>query len=88
MTPIFMTKNIIGNQTIRQIGNDGGHLKMLVKSTCANVVYEAIGFGFGKEVETLKKSTFDICYTIDENEFRGEKKIQLRIRDIKKIIED
>ena len=84
MTPIFMTKNIQGNDTIRPIGNDGGHLKMLVKSTNANVVYEAIGFGFGKETETLKKSTFDICYTIDENEFRGEKKIQLRIRDIRK----
>jgi len=83
MTPVFVTTGIVGNQTIRAIGNDGSHLKMMVKSTDSSVTFDAIGFGFGNNVETLKQSTFDLCYTVEENEFRGDIKLQLRIRDVR-----
>jgi single-stranded-DNA-specific exonuclease len=84
MTPVFVTNEIQGDDTIRQIGADGSHLKMFVKSKKTNNVLDAIGFGFGSNAAELKKSKFDICYTIEENEFRGETKLQLRIRDIRK----
>jgi len=83
MTPVFVTSGIVGNQTIRTIGNDGSHLKMMVKSSDSSVMFDAIGFGFGNTAETLKQSTFDICYTVEENEFRGDVKLQLRIRDVR-----
>jgi len=83
MTPVFTTMGIVGNQTIRTIGGDGAHLKMMVKSNDSSIMFDAIGFGFGSDAETLKQSKFDICYTIEENEFRGEVNLQLRIRDVR-----
>jgi len=84
MTPVFVTNEIQGDDSIRQIGTDGSHLKLFVKSKVSKNVFDAIGFGFGGNAVELKKSKFDICYTIEENEFRGETKLQLRIRDIRK----
>ena len=83
MTPVFVTTNIKGKDTVRQIGSDGSHLKMMVKSDDSTVVFDAIGFGLGHEVLALQKSPFDICYTIEENEFRGNVSLQLKIRDIR-----
>jgi single-stranded-DNA-specific exonuclease len=83
MTPLFLTQQIDGNDTIRSIGSDGSHLKMKVKTKDTKNGLDAIGFGFGKDAELLKKSQFDICYSVEENEFRGETTLQLRIRDIR-----
>jgi len=83
MTPLFLTQGIDGNDSIRSIGSDGSHLKMIVKTKDSKTGFDAIGFGLGKDAESLKKSQFDICYSVEENEFRGETTLQLRIRDIK-----
>jgi len=45
----------------------------------------AIGFGLGSFYDQIKdgQTTFDACYNINENNFRGFVTIQLRIKDIK-----
>ena len=43
-----------------------------------------IGFGMGDYFEIIKDDqSFDVCYSIDENEWNGKKSLQLRVRDIK-----
>ena len=44
----------------------------------------AIGFNLANHFEYIKsRNPFDICYSIDMNEFRGNKNLQLNVRDIK-----
>ena len=50
----------------------------------SNQTISGIGFGMGDYFEMIKDNqTFDVCYSIDENEWNGKKTLQLRLRDIK-----
>ncbi|NJO70205.1 MAG: hypothetical protein HC830_13805 [Bacteroidetes bacterium] len=43
-----------------------------------------MGFQLGQHWEYIKSGNpFDICYSIEENEFRGNTCLQLRLKDIK-----
>ena len=45
---------------------------------------KGIGFGMGNFLEKIQKNkSFDICYSIQENEWKGEKTLQLLLKDIK-----
>ena len=48
------------------------------------IAIAGIGFGMGDFFENIKDNqTFDVCYSIDENEWNGRKTLQLRLRDLK-----
>lgn len=82
--PTFLTKNLI-IESLRVIGKDGKHLKLNLKSKDSNFWIEAIAFGMG-ELNSLKiGDEIDIVYTIDVNEWNGNKRLQLKVRDIKVI---
>jgi len=60
------------------------HLKMSVFNEEDGVVIDAIGFNMPEHYEKLKGDHyFDMAYTIEENNFRGNNTIQLHIKDIK-----
>lgn len=42
-----------------------------------------IGFNMSDKMDVLKKDTFDMVYTIDINEWRGEQSLQLKVIDIR-----
>ncbi|MDG1195381.1 MAG: hypothetical protein P8N27_07690, partial [Polaribacter sp.] len=42
-----------------------------------------IGFGLGNKIKSIK-GDFDIAYSLDENEWKGNTSIQLLLKDIKK----
>ena len=43
-----------------------------------------IGFGMGDQIEFIKnKKPFKAAYTIDENEWNGNKNLQLKLKDLK-----
>ncbi len=47
-------------------------------------IFDAIGFKFGFMAERLTRGDkLDIAYTFEENEWNGERKYQLNIKDIK-----
>lgn len=85
MTPVFLTKNVVDNGCGRVVGNTGEHLKLeLIQEAEPFKVYHGIGFQLAQHHNFIKKGLpFDICYSIEENEFRGNTTLQLRIRDIK-----
>jgi single-stranded-DNA-specific exonuclease len=60
----------------------GKTLKMRV-AQFNSPVYEAVGFGMADFLPLVQSGQpFKICYHIQENEFRGEKNLQLVIKDI------
>jgi single-stranded-DNA-specific exonuclease len=82
LSPIFISKNVVDNGYGKRVGEDKSHLRINVKCTSNSIV--GIGFGMGNLFENIKDNqSFDVCYSIDENEWNGKKSLQLRIRDIK-----
>ena len=85
MSPIFISRNVFDTGTGRMVGSSGEHLKLdLCQETVTMKSLPAIAFNLANNFEYIKKgSPFDICYSIEMNEFRGNKNLQLNIRDIK-----
>jgi single-stranded-DNA-specific exonuclease len=81
MTPVFVTHNVYLAQYAMKVGQN--HLKISVKQQNSSI-FDAIAFGLG-EYETLLtlNKPFSICYTIEENEWRDKKRLQLNIKGIK-----
>jgi single-stranded-DNA-specific exonuclease len=85
MSPVFLTKNVVDNGCGRLVGSCGGHLKLeLIQEVEPFHSYPAIGFQLGQHWDYIKSGNpFDICYSIEENEFRGNTSLQIRLKDIK-----
>lgn len=85
MAPVFLTENVGDNGYGKKVGGSGEHLKLnLVQETNPYKVFPAIAFQQGKRFEKISEGKgFDICYSVEENEFKGHITTQLNIRDIK-----
>lgn len=86
MKPIFESKKVYDyNDNSRLVGKEQAHLKLaLIDDSCEEVI-NGIGFRMHQYNEDLKAlNPLDICYTIEENTFRGNTTIQLMIKDIKR----
>ena len=83
--PVFLTKNVVDNGNGRTVGGNGEHLRLeLIQESTPFEPIQAIGFQMGSHFNYIKTGNpFDICYTIDENEFRGNISRQIKIKDIK-----
>ncbi len=85
MAPVFLTENVSDNGTGKPVGMNAEHLKLsLVHEKDPYKVFPAIAFQQGKLFPKVSGGQgFDICYSLDENVFRGESTIQINIKDIK-----
>lgn len=82
LSPIFVSTNVIDNGYGKKVGKDQSHLSINIKRTKDSIA--GIGFKMGNYFDDISKSkTFDICYSINENIWKGRKKIQLNLRDLK-----
>ena len=80
--PIFVSKDMVDNGYGKQVGEDKTHLRINAKRRNSSIA--GIGFNMGVFFEIIKDNQpFDICYSIDENEWNGKKSLQLRLRDLK-----
>jgi single-stranded-DNA-specific exonuclease len=60
------------------------HLKLYIGQKGIRKKYPAIGFGLGKYASGIRPNeTFKIAFTVEENEYNGNKSIQLILKDIK-----
>jgi len=85
MPPVFLTENVVDNGTGKPVGTNGDHLKLnLIQEADPYKVFPAIAFQQGSRFPKIKNgNAFDICYSIEENEFMGKVSLQLNIKDIK-----
>jgi single-stranded-DNA-specific exonuclease len=84
MSPVFISRNVCDNGTGKMVGSSGEHLKLnLCQEDCQKTL-PSIAFCQANHFEYIKSgNSFDICYSIEMNEFRGNRNLQLNIRDIK-----
>jgi single-stranded-DNA-specific exonuclease len=85
MSPVFISRNVFDTGTGRMVGSSGEHLKLdLCQDTRSTRSIPAIAFSQANHFEYIRSGNpFDICYSVEMNEFRGNKTLQLNIRDIK-----
>ena len=88
-SPIFMSKNIRDFGTSRMVGPSREHLKLqLFQGDDTTKTISAIAFGQANHFDYIKAGKpFDICYSIEMNDFRGQRNLQLNIKDIKPVLE-
>jgi single-stranded-DNA-specific exonuclease len=79
--PMFASRGV-SIVEMRTVGMDGAHLKLKVGD--GGTIFDAIAFKFGHMADRLSRGDkLDIAYTFEENEWNGERKYQLNIKDIK-----
>ncbi len=83
MKPVFKTSSVRDNGWGKQIGADKSHLKLNVFQGDNKTTFNAIGFGLGEKISEVKNS-FDIVYTLDKNEWKGNTSLQLLLKDLRK----
>jgi len=85
MAPIFLTENVVDNGSGKTVGNNGDHLKLnLIQEEDPYRVHSSIAFGMGSYYGYISSGHgFDICYSVEENEFMGRVNLQLNIKDMK-----
>ena len=85
MSPVFMSRNVYDTGNGRMVGSNGEHLKLeLFQDKGSMKTLPGIAFSQSDRFEYMKGGNpFDICYSVEMNEFRGSRNLQLNIRDIK-----
>jgi single-stranded-DNA-specific exonuclease len=82
MKPVFKTTSVRDNGYGKTVGADKSHLKLNIIYGADQKTYNAIGFGLGNKINSIK-GDFDIAYSLDENEWKGNTSIQLILKDLK-----
>lgn len=81
MQPVFVAENVYASNV--KVLKDQ-HLKFIVNQEGTNVAYDAIGFGLGEYSDLIDSGMrFHMAFTVEENDFRGRKSLQLFVKDIK-----
>lgn len=78
LCPVFVTRHVSNTGFSRIVKED--HIRFVVKEN--NVTLTGIGFGMAKKFDLLARPV-DIVYKIDENEWNGQKNLQLRVIDFR-----
>ena len=85
MSPLFVTKNVMDRGYSKAVGSENEHLKLHMCTEKEKLSeMNGIAFKLGFHSEYVSKGlAFDICYAIQENEWKGKRSIQLAVKDIK-----
>jgi single-stranded-DNA-specific exonuclease len=80
--PVFVTRGVRSVGSPRLVGDTAAHLKCQFQSN--GTALEAIGFDMADHYEKLLlNKPLDIAYVVEENEWQGNRRIQLQLKDIK-----
>lgn len=87
MSPVFMTRGLTDTGFGKCVGEDKTHLKCQVRQEGSKVTFDVIGFNLGDKLDLIKEGKkFDAVYSLDENTWNGNTKIQLKLKDIRESI--
>lgn len=81
MAPVFVSSCVYDTGSARVVGD--AHLKLHLTQN-GSTSFDAIAFGMAEYYPRIQKGIpFDVCYCVEENVFRGNTTLQLRIKDIR-----
>lgn len=81
LKPVFMTRGVVDYRGWSKVVKET-HLRFVVQQPHREVI-EGIGFGLAHFYPLLEAGPVDLVYTVDENEFNGNTKLQLKVLDVR-----
>ena len=82
MKPVFVTRRLSDYQGNSSMVKDL-HLRIMAQQE-DGAITEGIGFGIADKIDVVKSGLFDMVYTIEENEYNGTTRLQVRVIDVRK----
>jgi len=80
LRPVFLSRHVSDTGYSRIVKEQ--HLKFSLKQ--ANTIFNGIGFGMAEKFHLLEsKQPVDIVFTLDENEWNGNKSLQMKVVDVR-----
>jgi len=80
MRPVFIAHNVFDNGWSKIVKEE--HIKFSLRQS--NIVFSGIGFGMADKFHLLQQQQpLDLVFTLDENEWNGNKSLQLKVIDFK-----
>ena len=80
MRPVFIARNVLDNGWSKIVKEE--HIKFSLRQN--NIVYSGIGFGMADKFHLLQlQHPLDVVFTLDENEWNGNKNLQLKVIDFR-----
>jgi len=80
--PTFLLRNALVRGNPRRVGADRAHLRFAVAQNGSSTI-DAIGFRMGDRADELASGQVDLVFVFEENEFRGIRRPQMRLRDMR-----
>ena len=82
LRPVFIAKNVMDTGWSKIVKEQ--HIRFSLKQD--NIIFTGIGFGMAEKFHLLQqKKPVDIVFKIDENDWNGQKNLQLRVIDIQPV---
>ena len=82
--PVFLMKDLV-IADMKIVGNGSKHLKLSLRAQNSPKIFESIGFGLGENALELKVGEIvDIVFNLQEDEWNGNKKMQLNLVDVRR----
>lgn len=84
MQPVFATRKIRNAGNTRKVGKTNNHVRFEMIDS-KGIRMNGIAFGLGDfiNMDDIRSKPFDICYTIQSNEFNGKISLDIIIKDVK-----
>jgi single-stranded-DNA-specific exonuclease len=83
MKPLFLTRGLKDTGWSKIVKEE--HIKFSVRKN-GGMMLDGIGFGLAPKFNLLKSGPCDLVYHIDENEWNGEKRLQMVVKDIRESV--
>ncbi|MDR2085728.1 MAG: single-stranded-DNA-specific exonuclease RecJ [Dysgonamonadaceae bacterium] len=82
--PVFCSFDVRDAGTSKLVGKELEHIKLELVDDSCDTIMQAIAFGMHRHNDYIKSGQpFDICYTIEENNYNNTTTLQLLIKDIR-----
>lgn len=82
MKPVFLSRNVYDYQGSSSLVKEQ-HIRVVAHQKNGAIV-DGIGFGLGDKYDIVKNGPFDMLYTVEENEYNGNTRLQIKVVDVKK----
>lgn len=82
--PVFLSKDLI-IENLKFVGKESKHLKLRLQIPNSRSQIGGILFNIDKDLKLKIGDSVDVVYSVELNEWNGERKIELKIKDINQV---